>query len=255
MSDAASPFTVGSLTALLDADGVRYARGDDGAICVRFGCDRVPHELRIVVNEWVGYCAITQHDLGLVIPSLAGEDHAGDVCRLALMLNGEALFGSFMLWGYRGTSLSYGVVLPTTDAELTLSQLQTAIGAVCHEVDLCYPLLQQVLWGALTSAEALERYRAHRYGEADDEPLESSDGSAPTAGERDEQPAETEQPARAQRRRRTDGSSDTAAEIDCIDESFLRGYDRADPFSSAAAEAILRLRTDDPPGEDATGAA
>ena len=243
MSEPASPFTTDTLALLLDSDGVRYTRGDDGALYLRFGCDRVPHELRIVVNEWVGYCAISQHDLGLIVNGLAGEEHAGEACRLALMLNGEALFGSFMLWGYRSTSLSYSIVLPTAGASLTLSQLQTAIGAVCSEVDACYPLLQKVLWGELTPEDALSSYRAARHAdEPADDAGQDEDGDIALEAERTQT-----QERRAPRRRQVAESAapqpaDTPESLDRIDDTFLESYDRSDIFSAALADAILRQR-------------
>lgn len=246
MSEPASPFTTDTLALLLESDGVRYSRGDDGALYLRFGCDRVPHELRIVVNEWVGYCAISQHDLGLVVNGLVGEEHAGEACRLALMLNGEALFGSFMLWGYRSTSLSYSIVLPTAGASLTLSQLQTAIGAVCSEVDACYPLLQKVLWGELTPEDALSSYRAARHAdEQTDDAGQEDDAELPTEGDR----AQTQE-LRAPRRRPVAESAapqpaETPESLDRIDDAFLENYDRADLFSAALADAILRQRAAD----------
>lgn len=251
MPESASPFTIDSLAALLHDDGVRFSTAEDGTVYLRFGCDRVPHELRIVVNERVGYCSITQHDLGLVVASLAGEQHAGDACRLALMLNGEALFGSFMLWGYQGTALSYGIVLPTTDAELTLGQIQTAIGAVCHEVDLCYPLLQQVLWAVITPEQALAEYRAQRrVDDANSDGDGASDVGALGGEENDQSALPVETDAAGRRRRPPAGAQNGgSAALDRIDDAFLGGYDRDDPFSATVADAILRLRRDDAAGE------
>jgi hypothetical protein len=246
MSDPASPFTTEALAQLLESDGVRFTRGDDGALYLRFGCDRVPHELRIVVNEWIGYCAISQHDLGLVVTGLSGEERTGEACRLALMLNGEALFGSFMLWGYRSTSLSYSIVLPTADTMLSLAQLQTAIGAVCSEVDACYPLLQRVLWGEMTPEDAISSYRAARRGDDEESDTPVTDEASESQFESDRSQPQESLPTR---RRQLVG--DTAAEsaraespeaLDRIDDAFLDGYDRTDPFSSVIAELLLRER-------------
>jgi hypothetical protein len=244
MSEPASPFTTDTLALLLDSDGVRYTRGDDGALYLRFGCDRVPHELRIVVNEWVGYCAISQHDLGLIVNGLSGEEHTGEACRLALMLNGEALFGSFMLWGYRSTSLSYSIVLPTAGAMLTLAQLQTAIGAVCSEVDACYPLLQKVLWGELTPEDALGSYRAARHADEQDEERAQEDEVEPAA---DVDRTQTQERRAPRRRQVAESAAPQAADspeaLDRIDDAFLENYDRADLFSAALADAIRRQRS------------
>ncbi len=236
MSDSApeplSPFTIERLAALFDAEGISYdlAEGDP-SLYLRQGCDHVPHELRLTVCSQSGYCAIYQHDIGLFAPAMSEPARLGEACRLALLLNGAMLFGSFMLYRFGGNSLSFGTVIPTAGAELSLGQIMQAVSCICAEVDRCYPLLQAVLWGNLSAEEAFARYRAGF--QPGDGGGSGGDGGGP---DDDDGPAGP------------DGGLDLEASvldpsaIDRIDAAFLDQHDPADPFSAAAAEAIRALR-------------
>jgi len=232
VSEPLSPFTIERLAALLDAEGISYDRADgDPSLCLRQGCDHVPHELRLTVCPQSGYCAIYQHDIGLFAPAMAEPARLGEACRLALLLNGAMLFGSFMLYRFGGNSLSFGTVIPTAGAELSLGQIMQAVSCICAEVDRCYPLLQAVLWGSLSADEAFARYHAgFQPGDGDGS---GGEGGGPEDGDGPDGP---------------NGGPDLEASvldpsaIDRIDVAFLDQHDPTDPFSAAAAEAIRSRR-------------
>src|SRR6185437_11079003 len=132
------------------------------------------------------------------------------------------------------------------DTMLSLAQLQTAIGAVCSEVDACYPLLQRVLWGEMTPEDAISSYRAARRGDDEEAEAPASDEGAESLFESDRS-----QPQESLSSRRRQLVGDAAAEsaraespeaLDRIDDAFLDGYDRSDPFSAVIAELLLRER-------------
>lgn len=233
-----SPFTSEVARQMLEEEGLSVSRLDEQRLFLRLACQFVPHNVYIDVDEQAGYCAIMQDNLIIFSPGLTCPPRLLEACRFALMLNGELLHGSFALIGRSAPQLCFRVTLPTQDAMLTLGQLQTTLGLLCCEIDLCYPLIQQVLWGALTADEALAEYRRRRdadLGNADD-PGGSNDGDhTPDSGS-----------DRAQRLE-SDALDDeartcTSAEIDRIDEQFLASYDSGDPFSAALAEALRQQR-------------
>jgi hypothetical protein len=233
VSEPVSPFTIERLAALFDAEGIFYDRAEgEPALYLRHGFDHVPHELRLTVYPQAGSCAIYQHDIGLFAPAMAEPARLGEACRLALLLNGAMLFGSFMLYRFGGNSLSFGTVMPTAGAELSLGQIMQAVSCICAEVDRCYPLLQAVLWGGLSADEALARYHAG-FQPGDDGDGSGGDDGGPDGGDEPGGP---------------DGGLDReaavldAATIDGIDATFLTQHDPADPFSAAAAEAIRSRR-------------
>lgn len=231
ISEPVSPFTIERLAALFDAEGISYDRAEDEPVLyLRQGCDHVPHELRLTVYPQAGSCAIYQHDLGLFAPAMAEPARLGEACRLALLLNGAMLFGSFMLHRYGGNGLSFGTVIPTAGAELSLGQIMQAISCVCAEVDRCYPLLQAVLWGGLPADEAFARYQASfEPGDGDDS---GGDDGGPDGGG----------PAGPDGGLDLEASVLDASAIDRIDSAFLDQHDPADPFSAAAADAIRARR-------------
>jgi hypothetical protein len=206
---------------------------------VRFNCQLVPHNIYIDVDEYAGYCAMMQYDLIVFSPGLIGPPRLLEACRFALMLNGEIPHGGFMLLGDVAAQLCFRVALPTHDTLLTRGQMQTALGLLCCEIDLCYPLIQQVLWGTLTAEGALAEYRRRRDGGAgddgDNDGGNDGDDRAPEDSNGHTQRPEAEPPS-------DEAQMCTNAEIDRIDAQFLANYDRNDPFSAALAEALWQQR-------------
>ncbi len=229
MAEPASPFGVTELIAILEQDGMAYTQqGEEPVVLLHLCCERVPHDLRLVVNAEQGFCAVYQHNLGVCSTAAAGSERVGEAARFALMLNGQALFGGFMLGDHQHTSLSFGAVIPTLGVQLSAAQLQQTVASLCGEIDAFYPLLQQVLWGGISADAALAKLLEPRQGGEED------DGA-------DGQPEE-EPPAAGSGFGAPGNGQQRQESPDQVDQRFLASYDPTDPFSTAAAEAIVRLR-------------
>lgn len=225
-----SPFTIEDLARHLDDEGLRYTRHQGQPVLSAYwGCERVPHTLRFVVDSERGYCSVYQHNLVAMSPGLVSPERLGEASRFALMVNGAVLFGGFMLYGSNATDLSFGAAVPTADTMLGREQVRDVISNVCFEIDAVYPWLQQVLWGGMSAEEAYAGYRG-QWGDGG----QAVDDDGPDGG-----PTDTSGEGAP------DGGPWSVPDIDEIDDAFLASHDPADPFSAAAAEAILRYRKRD----------
>jgi hypothetical protein len=226
-----SPYTIDDLAALLDDYGMRYTRHEGHPVLSAYwGCDLVPHTLRFVVDPERGYLSVFQHNLAAVSSDLVPQERLGEACRFALMINGDVLFGGFMLYGSGATDLSFGAVVPTDGAMLSGEQVRDVISCICVEVDFVYPLLQAVLWGGMSATDAYDRFRGCWGDGGETVEADGPEGDLP--------PAAPEDGGR-------ESGPRSVSDTDEIDDAFLSSYDRNDQFSAVAAEAIRRLREQD----------